>query len=194
MWTGSRPRRPNHLRPRALLDHRGLRPGLFDGRWPSGGGLRCEAPDVDHEERDEEDEEERGNRRAEAEEVLAAERTAPHLEGEGSSRRGGSVAGAIARMRSKSFSTPMTCVTSTTVSTGARSSTVTRRRTCHSVAAVRPRRLEHVARDGGEAGGDDDHGEAGLRPEVGEHDRGVIRRLAQPVTPVNGAANVTSRA
>ena len=42
--------------------------------------------------------------------------------------------GAIERIRSKSLSTPMICVTKTTVSTGASSGIVIRRKTCHSLA------------------------------------------------------------
>ena len=37
--------------------------------------------------------------------------------------------------------------------------------------AVGARRLEHVARDRGQAGGDHDHREAGPDPDVGDDDR-----------------------
>ena len=74
----------------------------------------------------------------------------------------------------------MSIVMKTTVSTGASSGTVTRRKTCHSVAAVGPRRLEHVARDRGQAGGDHDHGEAGPDPDVGDDDRRRDQLRAEP--------------
>ena len=97
-------------------------------------GLRSEAPDVDDQERDEEQEQEGRDRRAEPEEVLAAERATATSRTRAASRRRGSSPARSRGSRSKTFSTPMICVTKTTVSTGASSGTVTRRKTCHSVA------------------------------------------------------------
>ncbi len=100
-------------------------------------------------------------------------------------------AGAIARMRSKSFSTPMICVTSTTVSTGARSGTVTRRNTCHSVPpsvraasstsrgmAASPAAMITIAKPACT------HRKANMI-------EGVISFSPSQLKPVNGAANVT---
>ena len=79
--------------------------------------------------------------------------------------------GASAMTRSKTLRTLMTIVMKTTVSTGASSGTVTRRKTCQLAGAVGARGLEHVARHRREARGDHDHREARPDPEVRDQQR-----------------------
>ena len=94
-------------------------------------------------------------------------------------------------MRSKSFSTPMICVTNTTVSTGASSGTVTRRKIWNSeppsVRAASSTSRGIAARPAR----DDHHREAGGRPDVGEHDRRRDQLLAEPVDALKGSAKVS---
>ena len=87
----------------------------------------------------------------------------------------------------------MISVTNTTISTGASSGTVTRRKTCHSVAPS-VRAASSTSRGiGGEPGGDHHHREPCPDPDVGDHHRGVISFGPSQATPLNGAAK-SSRA
>ena len=74
----------------------------------------------------------------------------------------------------------MIIVMKTTVSTGASSGTVTRRKTVPLRGAVGACRLEHVARHRREAGPDDDHREAGPDPDVRDDQRRRDQLRAEP--------------
>ena len=94
-------------------------------------------------------------------------------------------------MMSKIFSTLMTMVTKTTVSTGASIGIVTRRNVCHSVAPSTCAASRTCAVERGQAGAEHDHGEAGPDPQVGEDHRDVDERHAEQ--RLGGLAEIAGR-
>ena len=88
--------------------------------------------------------------------------------------------GATDRTMSNTLRTLISIVMNTTVSTGREQGHGHAPEDLPLAGAVRARGLEHVARDGGEAGGDHHHREAGPDPDVGDDHRGGDQLGAEP--------------
>ena len=133
------------------------------------------------EDRDHEQEQEDGDRRAEAEVVRRRRTRSATSRARSRSRRPAPSRGATERTMSKTLRTLISIVMKTTVSTGREQRHGDAAEDLPLARAVGARRLEHVARDRGEPGGDHDHREAGPDPDVGDHQRrrDQLRRRAR---------------